>query len=482
MKNKNILVMGKCGTGKSALINAVLGAKVAKTGTGAGITGTVNGFAGETVPLTIYDTVGFELDENTREHSINEIFKLIQEKFESGDPKNYIHVVWYCVNSNGKRFEKAESDIITKLHHTFDLPVLVVLTQCFLQKSHRTLEQTIEETLGQKPIRVLSKDFEIDSGTIPSFGLDTLVNITIEHLHEHMAKSVKTDFAGKAVKAHGFVKGCPAGAFAPISFADDSLLGNERVLLEGSADKDMIFKDSSNKEVIFEGSADKSLNASAVFAATEMPKANIILTGKAGVGKSTLIRNIFGEELSITGMGSSITQDVQLYTHANIPIAIYDTVGLDLNKARQAQIVSAIGHLLTDKLNTADPVEQIHAIWYCVNAGSNRFEDFEAELIEKFCQKFEVPFFVILTQCSSKKRATKLKDHILNERALPVEVILTMAKPVETDAGIIPAFGLDELIASTVAQVPELVKNSVIFAQCVNQTLKRKAALPLIHC
>ena len=38
-----------------------------------------------------------------------------------------------------------------------------------------------------------------------------------------------------------------------------------------------------------------------------MKKANILIVGKTGVGKSTLINNIFREEMAETGIGKPIT-------------------------------------------------------------------------------------------------------------------------------------------------------------------------------
>ncbi|GHV50186.1 GTPase [Synergistales bacterium] len=222
--------------------------------------------------------------------------------------------------------------------------------------------------------------------------------------------------------------------------------------------------------VIFEGSAELE----------EIPKANIIITGKTGVGKSTLINQIFGEALSKVGTGRPVTQDVTQYTKPNIPVSIYDTIGLELDKERQEQTKSDMSRIISDKFNNPDPVDLVHAIWYCVNAGSSRFEDFEADFIRYFRSKFEIPFFVILTQCTSRKKAAELKGHIVKERRLDVEVILTLAEDYETDAGNITKFGLDEVVDATVKRIPEFVENSFISAQRVDMKLKHEAAMGVI--
>ena len=43
--------------------------------------------------------------------------------------------------------------------------------------------------------------------------------------------------------------------------------------------------------------------------------ANIIIAGKTGVGKSTLINAIFGEKLAATGIGAPVTQNMKLLSN-----------------------------------------------------------------------------------------------------------------------------------------------------------------------
>lgn len=40
----------------------------------------------------------------------------------------------------------------------------------------------------------------------------------------------------------------------------------------------------------------------------KLPKLNIMIVGKTGVGKSTLLNSLFGENLALTGSGEPITE------------------------------------------------------------------------------------------------------------------------------------------------------------------------------
>ncbi|MDK6814896.1 50S ribosome-binding GTPase, partial [Corynebacterium sp. UMB6689] len=70
----------------------------------------------------------------------------------------------------------------------------------------------------------------------------------------------------------------------------------------------------------------------------EMEKIEILVVGKTGVGKSTLINNIFREELAKTGVGKPITQHIQKLSKEDMPINLYDSRGLELSKEVQKQI------------------------------------------------------------------------------------------------------------------------------------------------
>ena len=73
-----------------------------------------------------------------------------------------------------------------------------------------------------------------------------------------------------------------------------------------------------------------------------MEKANILIVGKTGVGKSTLINSIFREELAETGVGRPITQHLKKLSKEGLPITLYDTKGLELDEKVQEEIKKEI--------------------------------------------------------------------------------------------------------------------------------------------
>lgn len=65
---------------------------------------------------------------------------------------------------------------------------------------------------------------------------------------------------------------------------------------------------------------------------------NIIVAGKTGVGKSTLINAVFKDKLAETGMGKPVTTHMRKITKKGVPLAIFDTRGFELGKEVQAEV------------------------------------------------------------------------------------------------------------------------------------------------
>lgn len=191
MRNIDIIVMGKTGAGKSTLINAVLEEDLAPTGTGQAVTkenkvyskrmmlpiGTSASSQYNMVGcnLNMYDTVGLEIDNAITEKTLNEIEAHIQETKTRMNTTD-IHMVWFCVNDRSSRFEQYELELIQKLSYDYEIPFVIVLTQC-LSDEEGELETKIKNTsLNILRSRVLAKDYSMCVGTIKAYGVTELLS------------------------------------------------------------------------------------------------------------------------------------------------------------------------------------------------------------------------------------------------------------------------------------------------------------------
>ena len=220
----NILIAGRTGVGKSTLINEVFHGRFAETGQGKPVTKKTRKIQKKGIPLTIYDTRGFELKEY--EQIRDELVDLVRKKRAKQDPKHHIHVAWICIAEDGRRVEDAERGLHLELAE--HMPVLGVITKA---RSDRGFKADVQELLPKtkRVVRVRALPEELDDGhKMPPEGLNDLVEATAELVPEAFqqawaaAQKASLDEKKKAARkavAKAATLAAGVGA-APIPWAD----------------------------------------------------------------------------------------------------------------------------------------------------------------------------------------------------------------------------------------------------------------------
>lgn len=209
----------------------------------------------------------------------------------------------------------------------------------------------------------------------------------------------------------------------------------------------------------------------------ELPTANIMVAGITGTGKSTLLNAIFGEELAATGKGRPVTAHIDEYQSLDIPIHIWDTVGLELDSAKTKESINSIRQTIAEKADSQDQFDRVHAIWYCINSGSSRYQGAELEFIKNL-HSIGVPFIIVLTQCiGDPDEINQFENQIRELNASmgvsDIDIVQVCAMPFKLRGFTIDAFGLDELVDKTMERLPDFIKSGFIAAQKVSKVQKR---------
>ena len=132
---------------------------------------------------------------------------------------------------------------------------------------------------------------------------------------------------------------------------------------------------------------------------------NILLLGKTGVGKSTLINGIFDfkeNEGAKTGEGKPITQEFEEFTSDKRKgLRFIDSKGIEMGDHNINSVFNSAKELIEKKAREGDPDKLIHCIWYCFKSSNLRFEDIEKETVSLLMNQYDdnsLPIIIVITQ------------------------------------------------------------------------------------
>jgi uncharacterized protein (DUF697 family)/GTP-binding protein EngB required for normal cell division len=188
---------------------------------------------------------------------------------------------------------------------------------------------------------------------------------------------------------------------------------------------------------------------------------NILIAGKTGVGKSTLINAVFQGDLATTGQGRPVTKSTREIKKEGIPVSIFDTRGLELE--RFDETLDELTRFVDQQGQLEDPSLHIHCAWICISEDIRRVEDAEINLLQQL--RTRMPVVVVITKARSDDGFRSTVQELMPDAANVVRV--RAIRQVDDDGHIKEPTGLKELVDLTMDIVPEGQKNAFAAAQKV---------------
>ena len=132
---------------------------------------------------------------------------------------------------------------------------------------------------------------------------------------------------------------------------------------------------------------------------------NIIVLGRPGTGKSTLINILSNQKRSLEGRGESLTKRMIKYIIKDYNISLYDTPGFELDKDIN-EITKFINNVQKHLIQRKN---QINMAFYLITEGARDFYDNEKKIL-KILMENNIPIFFLLTFSRNLEKGQEFKE------------------------------------------------------------------------
>ncbi len=199
----------------------------------------------------------------------------------------------------------------------------------------------------------------------------------------------------------------------------------------------------------------------------EIEYLTIMLVGKSGVGKSTLINSLLKlqrGERARTGTGNFVTENITTYQSQALPyIKLVDTRGIELSSGFGAnEILNMAKGYISQQYKSNNPNNFVHCIWYCITG--NRFEQVEIDFLNALRNSYSdnsLPILVVYTQATDKNTIAEMQKYIKDKKINAYFIQVLAERKELVNGNFMEPFGLSDLVSRTLDKTRNALKGEM---------------------
>ena len=94
---------------------------------------------------------------------------------------------------------------------------------------------------------------------------------------------------------------------------------------------------------------------------------------------------MFRKPLARAETGRPVTKVIQRFEDPRVPVTLYDTKGVELGDSKN-RVIRDFKRTIA-KSRKAAIEDHIHLLWYCMDAGQTRVQDYDIEIVRALAEE-----------------------------------------------------------------------------------------------